>query len=159
MKNIAVIIGLLTGPYVVARTLGKRVDRAARLGLALVFGFTALGHFVQTDATAEMLPPSVPKRRAVIWISGLFEACLAVFVLLCSKPSWVGLSIIGFLIAIFLSNIYSAIRRVDFGGHAAGPQYLIVRAPLQLLLILWTYRFVLKDAGRLPALSHEAASF
>ena len=144
MKNIAVIIGLLTGPYIVAWTLGKRVDWAARLGLALVFGFTALGHFVQTDAMAEMLPPSVPKRRAVIWISGLFEAGLAVFVLLCSKRSWVGLTIIGFLIAIFPSNIYSAIRRVSFGGHAAGPRYLIVRAPLQLLLILWTYRFVLK---------------
>ena len=143
MKNIAVIIGLLTGPYFVARTLGKRVDRAARLGLALVFGFTALGHFVKTDAMAEMLPPSVPKRRAMIWISGLFEACLAVFVLVCSKRSWVGLTIIGFLIAIFPSNIYSAIRRVEFGGHAAGPQYLIVRASLQLLLILWTYRFAL----------------
>ena len=140
MKNIAVIIGLLTGPYFVARTLGKRVDRAARLGLALVFGFTALGHFVKTDAMAEILPP---KRRAVIWISGLFEACLALFVLVCSKRSWVGLTIIGFLIAIFPSNIYSAIRRVEFGGHAAGPQYLVLRAPIQLLLILWTYRFAL----------------
>jgi uncharacterized membrane protein len=142
LKTIAVIIGLLIGPYLVARTLGKEVDPAARLGLALVFGFTALGHFVKTDAMAEMLPPSVPKRRAVIWISGLFEASLAMAVLTCSKCSWVGQAIIGFLIAIFPSNIYSAIRRVDFGGHAAGPRYLIVRAPLQLLLILWTYRFV-----------------
>jgi uncharacterized membrane protein len=144
LKNIAVIIGLLIGPYLVARATGGHAERAARLGLALVFGFTALGHFIKTDAMAEMLPPSVPKRHAIIWVSGLFEACLAAFVLALSKRPWVGLAIIGFLIAIFPSNIYSAIRRVDFGGHAAGPRYLIIRAPLQLLLILWTYRFVLK---------------
>jgi uncharacterized membrane protein len=144
LKSIAVIIGLLIGPCLVARTLGTETNRAARLGLALVFGFTALGHFAKTDAMAEMLPPSMPKRRAVIWISGVFEAGLAVAILACSKCPWVGQAIIGFLIAIFPSNIYSAIRRVDFGGHAAGPRYLIVRAPLQLLLILWTFRFVLK---------------
>lgn len=144
MKNIAAIVGLLIGPYLVARTLGKELDRPARLGLALVFGFTALGHFAKTEAMAEMLPPALPKRRAMIWISGLFEAGLAVAVLTCSKCSRVGQTIIAFLVVIFPSNIYSAIRRVDFGGHPAGPWYLIVRAPLQLLLILWTYRFVLK---------------
>ena len=74
LKSIAVIIGLLIGPCLVARTLGTETNRAARLGLALVFGFTALGHFAKTDAMAEMLPPSMPKRRAVIWISGVFEA-------------------------------------------------------------------------------------
>jgi uncharacterized membrane protein len=144
LKNIAVIVGLLIGPYLLARALGGRVDRAARLGLALVFGFTALGHFLKTDAMAEMLPPSVPKRRAIIWISGLFEACLAVSILACSKCTLVGRTIIGFLIAIFPANVSSAMRRVDFGGHAAGARYLFIRAPLQLLLIPWTYQFVLK---------------
>jgi uncharacterized membrane protein len=106
------------------------VDWAGRLGLALVFTFTGIGHFIKTGAMAEMLPPSVPQRRAVIRISGCFEAALAASVLAWPKSILVGFTIIGFLIAVFPSNIYAAIRRIDFGGHAAGPRYLLVRAPL-----------------------------
>lgn len=38
-----------------------------------------------------------------------------------------------FLLLVLPSNIYAAWQRVDFGGHAAGPVYLLVRIPLQLL--------------------------
>jgi len=147
MKQLGVIVGLLIVPSLVALAIGWDADWAGRLGLALVFAFAALGHFVKTDAMAEMLPPSVPQRRTVIWISGIFEAALAVSVLAWPKSFLVGLTIIGFLIAVFPSNIYAAIRRVDFGGHAAGPRYLLARAPLQLLLILWTYWFVLRGGN------------
>lgn len=145
MKQIAIIGGLLMVPSLVALAMGGDVDWAGRLGLALVFAFTALGHFVRTDAMAQMLPPSVPQRRALIVISGLFEAALAVLVLAWPKSRLVGIAIIGFLIAVFPSNIYAAIRRIEFGGHMVGPRYLLVRAPLQLLLILWTYWFVLRE--------------
>jgi 6-phosphogluconate dehydrogenase (decarboxylating) len=40
-----------------------------------------------------------------------------------------------------------AVRRIEFGGHSAGPRYLFVRAPLQLTLILWTYWFVLRGGS------------
>lgn len=146
MKQIAVIAGLLIAPLLIAAVIGGDVDWAGRLGLTLVFAFTAIGHFIKTDAMAEMLPPSVPQRRAVVRISGFVEAALAASVLAWPKSLLVGLTIIGFLIAVFPSNIYAAIQRIDFGGHSAGPRYLFVRAPLQLLLIFWTYWFVLRGA-------------
>ncbi|HYX71759.1 MAG TPA: hypothetical protein VE732_03240, partial [Nitrososphaera sp.] len=37
------------------------------------------------------------------------------------------------------ANIYSAINRVDFGGHGIGPAYLLVRVPFQLFVIWWIY--------------------
>ena len=40
-------------------------------------------------------------------------------------------------------NIYSAIHRVQFGGHSSGPWYLAIRLPLQVLLFVWTYWFTL----------------
>ncbi len=147
MKQIAIIAGLLIVPSLVALALGSDVDSAGRLGLALVFAFAALGHFVKPDAMGEMIPPSVPQRRALIQVSGVFELVLTILVLAWPKSRLVGLMIIGFLIAVFPSNVYAALRRVDFGGHSAGPRYLLVRAPLQVLLVFWTYWFVLRGAS------------
>jgi uncharacterized membrane protein len=146
MKQIAFMAGLLIAPSLVALAIGSDVDFAGRLGLALVFAFTAIGNFIKTDAMAEMLPPAVPHRRAVIRISGFFEAALAASVLVWPNSFLVGFIIIAFLVAVFPSNIYAAIRRIEFGGHATGPRYLLVRAPLQLLLIFWTYWFVLRGS-------------
>jgi uncharacterized membrane protein len=105
LKTVALITGLLIGPYLLVRTLGGHVLRAARLGLALVFGFTALGHFVKTQAMADMIPPSIPKRRALIWISGVLETAIAASLLACSKCFWTGLSAVAFLIAVFPLNV------------------------------------------------------
>ena len=147
MKQIAIIAGLLIVPSLVALALGSDVDSAGRLGIALVFAFAALGHLVKPDAMGEMIPPSVPQRRALIQVSGVFELVLTILVLAWPKSRLVGLMIIGFLIAVFPSNVYAAVRRVDFGGHSAGPRYLLVRAPLQVLLVFWTYWFVLRGAS------------
>ena len=127
--------------------IGGEVDWAGRLGLALVFAFAALGHFVRTDAMAEMIPPSIPGRRALILASGIFELLLAMFLLVWPKSRLLGLTIIGFLVAIFPANVYAAFQRISFGGHSAGPIYLLVRAPVQLLLIFWTYWFVARGEG------------
>jgi uncharacterized membrane protein len=117
---------------------------AGRSGLALVFAFTALGHFVKTDAMTEMLSPSIPGRRALILASGIFELLLAMLLLAWPKSRLLGLTTIGFLVAIFPANVYAAFQRISFGGHSVGPIYLLLRAPVQLLLILWTYWFVVR---------------
>jgi uncharacterized membrane protein len=155
MKQIAIIVSLLIVPSFIAVATGGDADWAGRLGLALVFAFAALGHFTRTDAMAEMIPPSVPQRRALIRVSGLFELALAILVLAWPGSRLVGATIIGFLIAVFPSNVYAAVRRVQFGGHSAGPRYLLVRAPLQLFLIIWTYWFALKGAEELRPASAQ----
>ena len=50
-----------------------------------------------------------------------------------------GLCLIVMLMGLLPANIYSAIYRVEFGGHAAGPAYLLIRVPFQLLVMWWTY--------------------
>ena len=50
-----------------------------------------------------------------------------------------GLLLIVMLIGLLPANIYSAINRIDYGGHDAGPIYLLVRVPFQLFVIWWTY--------------------
>ncbi len=144
MTNLAIIFGLLVAPYFAAYLFHLNVTTGGRVGMCVVFLFTSIGHFFRTEAMLAMLPPFVPARRALIYLSGVVEVLFAVAVVALPGPTHVGWIIIIYLIAIFPSNIYAAIQRIPFGGHSIGPRYLFVRLPLQLLLILWTYWFAVR---------------
>ena len=142
MVNVTIIFGLLVVPYLIAYLFHlHNPTLSGRMGLCLVFLFAALGHFFKTDSMISMLPPFVPARRAVIYISGVLEILFAIAVVSLPNPSYVGWMIALYLIAIFPSNVYAAIHRIPFGGHSMGLPYLFARFPLQLLLVLWTYWF------------------
>ena len=81
MKQLAIICALLVVPWIVANALGADVEWAGGFGLVLVFAFTGLRHFVRTDAMNEMLPRSIPGRRALILASEIFELLLAILLL------------------------------------------------------------------------------
>lgn len=137
---------LLVGPYLILTLLGQWVDSfklssatRARVGLSLFFVFTAIGHFISTEAMAAMIPSSIPNRIELIYITGVLELLGAIGVWIPRLMRVTGLLLILMLIGILPANIYSAIHRVDFGGHGSGPAYLLVRVPFQLFVIWWTY--------------------
>ncbi|MGI8919158.1 MAG: DoxX family protein [Pyrinomonadaceae bacterium] len=113
--------------------------KRARVGLSLFFLFTAIGHFIRSEEMAEMLPPSIPYRVELICVTGIFELLGAIGVWLPHLTRLTGLLLIIMLVGVLPANIYSAVQRVDFGGHGAGPLYLLVRVPFQLFVICWTY--------------------
>jgi uncharacterized membrane protein len=144
--TLLVLLLLLVGPYLILTLLGKLVPRIrispakrARVGLSLFFIFTSIGHFIRTEPMAAMIPPAVPYRIALIYLTGIFELLAAIGVWVPGLTRLTGLFIILMLIGLLPANIYSAINRVDFGGHGAGPMYLLVRIPFQLFAIWWTY--------------------
>ena len=86
-----------------------------------------------------MLPAFVPYRVALIYFTGILELLGAIGVWIPRLRKLTGFLLILMLIGILPSNIYSAINRIEFGGHGAGPAYLLIRIPFQLLVIWWTY--------------------
>jgi uncharacterized membrane protein len=137
---------LLVAPYLILTAAGRAVGALrfppavrARVGLTLFFLFTGVGHFVRTEEMARMVPPPVPYRVELIYATGVLELLGAAGVWVPRLMRLTGLCLILMLIAILPANIYSALRRVDFGGHAAGPAYLLVRVPFQFFVIWWTY--------------------
>jgi uncharacterized membrane protein len=144
MQNIAIILGLLLVPYLALMPLHAGETTRARIGILFVFVFTSIGHFVKTTSMSRMLPPWMPKRVSLIYVTGVFELLAGIAVLIpdFSRPAGVLLCL--FLIAVLPSNIYAALYRVDFGGHKMGPKYLFVRIPLQLFLIGWVYWFTVR---------------
>ena len=144
--TLLVLLLLLTFPFVILTLAGKwnprlRIAPAkrARVGVTLFFIFTSIGHFIRTEPMAEMLPPSVPYRIELIYLTGVFELLGAIGIWIPRLTRLVGLLLIVMLLGLLPANIYSALNRVDFGGHAAGPSYLLVRIPFQLFAIVWTY--------------------
>jgi uncharacterized membrane protein len=58
------------------------------------------------------------------------------------------------LVLFFPANIYAAINRIPMGGHELGPVYLLVRAPLQVMILFWVYWFTIRQPN--PALHADA---
>ncbi|HEU4508026.1 MAG TPA: DoxX family protein [Pyrinomonadaceae bacterium] len=144
--TLLVLFLLLTLPFVILTLAGRwnpqwqiAPAKRARVGLTLFFLFSSLGHFVRTEPMAEMLPPSVPYRIDLIYVTGVFELFGAIGVWIPRLTRLVGLLLIIMLVGLLPANIYSALNRIDFGGHGAGPSYLLIRVPFQLFAILWTY--------------------
>ena len=132
--------------YLKLRGREAATDRAGRFALTVMFIFTGVSHFGMTEAMAAMLPPFVPQKNAVVWLTGLLEIAGAFGLLL---PRWRRLAAYGllaFLVAVFPANVYAAMNAVGAGGHTAGPAYLLFRAPLQLLFLGWTAWFGVRGA-------------
>lgn len=155
MAALLIILGLLVAPLLVAglgRVLAGRwwmkPQFSGCLGITLVFCFTGLGHFVQTEPMAAMLPPWVPERVLLVYLTGILEFVLAAAVLV---PTWrrtIGLTLIVMLVAFLPVNIYAAVNRIGMGGHEWGPIYLLIRVPLQFILIGWIWWFAVRSRER-----------
>ena len=147
MTTLVVMLALLVLPYLVLRALNRAghvqmpASRRGLIGLALLFVFTGIGHFVQTDVMAHMLPPAVPWRVPIVYATGVLEFAFAAALLVPRYSRVTAWSVITVLSLALPLNIYAAIERVPMGAHALGPVYLLARVPLQALIVWWAYRF------------------
>ncbi len=139
MQNIAIILTLLVLPYWALLPTPLPEEVRGRIGVAFVLGFTGIGHFLRTSVMAAMLPPWIPMRVPLVQVTGVFELAVAIALFIPSMSRHAGLALCAFLVLVLPANIHAAYQRIDFGGHAAGPAYLLVRVPLQLLLLGWVY--------------------
>jgi uncharacterized membrane protein len=151
MTTPLIMLALMIGPW-----LARRTRAAGAIGLSLLFVFTASGHFLQTEVMAEMLPPWVPARVALVYATGVLELAIAIALLLPDTRRAAGWIAAAVLVLFFPANIYAAVNYVPMGGHAWGPVYLLVRAPLQVAILTWAYWFTLRRPE--PALRAQAAS-
>ena len=152
MTTPIIMIALLVVPYLTAEALNRRRGNpwppafAGALGLGILFMFTALGHFVRTEPMAEMLPPWIPYRTGVVYVTGVVEFAIAGALFWPTFRRQGAVAAIAVLVGFFPANVYAALNHVGMGGHQWGPEYLLIRAPLQMLLIYWTFVQVYRRA-------------
>ncbi len=118
----------------------KFAGKCAFAGLFLVAG---AGHFASTDFFAKIVPPSLPRPRELVWLSGAIEIALGVMLLVPRTSRLAAWGLIALLIAVFPANIYMY-RHADL--FPIPPIALLLRLPAQGLLVLWAYAYT----GRRP---------
>ncbi len=108
---------------------------ATRLGLAVMFCFTAAAHFnsMRSDMV-RMVPPAVPNPELMVTLTGICEVLGAIGLLVPRTRRIAAVALIVFLIAVLPANIHAAQSGVIFRGAAATP--LVPRVALQLLFIV-----------------------
>ena len=107
---------------------------AARVGLALMFMFTAGSHFstMKTDLAA-MIPPPLTGAVWVIYITGVLELAGASGLLVPKIKRLAALCLIVMLLAMFPANVFAAVNGVTLRGQPATALWL--RTPLQAFWI------------------------
>lgn len=153
MLTPVIILCLLTIPlvlaWVICRIKNYRLDVAkyAAWGLGIAFVFFSIGHFVETQGMIEMLPSWVPFRLTLIYATGVLALMVGIALFLPRHQKNAVLVAVVLLIGFFPANVYAAFNSVGLGGHLWGPAYLLVRAPLQLILLAWAYFLCFKKLG------------
>ncbi|MDX1738004.1 MAG: hypothetical protein R3261_07185, partial [Alphaproteobacteria bacterium] len=141
-------LAILFGPSLLIWAYGKVMRQTLSrytgyyLGFSFAFMFFGMGHFIVTDGMAMMLPAFVPEKVFLVYLSGILEFAIAAGILVSPFRRHATILAIIVLIGFFPINVYAALNYVEFGGHAWGPVYLLVRGPLQLVLIAWGYFLV-----------------
>ncbi len=123
-------------------------NKYACWGLGLAFIFFFIGHIVKTDGMVEMLPSWVPFKVALIYFTGALELMVGIALFMPKfQRSAAKLGILVFVL-FFPANVYAALNGVGLGGHQWGAVYLLIRTPLQIILILWAYFLCVKNITR-----------
>jgi uncharacterized membrane protein len=132
----AVVIARAAGALGVEALAGWAA--ATRVGLALMFLFTAAAHFTATRADLiRMVPPAFPRPDALVAATGIAELAGAIGLLVPSTARLAAYALIVLLIAMFPANVHAARSGSTIAGRRVTP--LTIRAPLQLawIALLW----------------------
>ena len=145
MATPIIILLLLSSPLAIAFVYSKVSDRPlnttkyACWGLGIAFIYFFVGHIVKTAGMVEMLPPWVPFRIELVYLTGLLELLIGIALFIPRyQPLAAKIAIVVFIV-FFPANIYAALNSIGLGGHEWGPVYLLIRGPLQIILIAWAY--------------------
>jgi uncharacterized membrane protein len=132
---VLVVVTLLSrtaGQFGVAALRGWAA--ATRVGLAVMFCFTAAAHFNSMRADLiRMTPPAIPNPEFMVTFTGICEILGAVGLLVPQTRRIAAVALVIFLIAVLPANIHAAREGVTIGGAAATP--LLPRIALQVLFI------------------------
>tara|TARA_R110002111_G_scaffold217632_1_gene279967 strand:- start:122 stop:490 length:369 start_codon:yes stop_codon:yes gene_type:complete len=114
--------------------------------MLLFFVAAGINHFRNPNFYAPMMPPYLPATKALIYISGFFEILGGIGVALPSLGKAAGWGLIALLIAVIPAHIHMLMNPESF--DTVPFWVLIVRMPMQAVLIAWVWWTALREEAR-----------
>nr|WP_317041576.1 DoxX family protein [Cyclobacterium lianum] len=103
--------------------------------MAIFYVTAGIMHFVKPKLYISIIPPYIPQPRLVNRLVGFIEVILGLGLVFDATQTVAAYGIILLLIAVFPANLYMYQR-----NNKGLPKWLLLlRLPLQLLLIGWAY--------------------
>ena len=90
------------------------LDFAGNFAMSIMLFFTAIAHFAFNEGMAMMLPPFVPYKKVIVYITGLIEILAGIGLLIRPYRHTISFLLIIFFIVILPANIYAAIKKVNY---------------------------------------------
>jgi uncharacterized membrane protein len=111
--------------------------------LTAFFSFMGTLHFVIPRSFEAIMPPSLPRHREAVIVSGAAEIAGGAMVVPRRTRRLARWWLLGLLVAVFPANIHMAINPEQVRGLDLGkvPRWALwARLPLQPLAMLWVWR-------------------
>jgi uncharacterized membrane protein len=139
------VVAVLVASLLIARVVGAlgapALDSwpaATRVGLAVMFTFTALAHFNRMRGDlVRMVPPALPFPHHLVTFTGLCEILGAIGILVPTMRRLAGVCLVLLLVALFPANLSAARRGLSLAGKPVTPIWL--RLPIQIVFIALTW--------------------
>lgn len=108
--------------------------------MAGIYFLAGLNHFRNPKLYIKIIPSYFPNPSLLNKISGLAEIILAIALCFTATTKYAALGVILLLIAIFPTHIFMLLNKEASMGL---PKWaLLLRIPLQILLIFWAYQYI-----------------
>ena len=107
--------------------------------MAFIYFIAGINHFRNPRLYIKIIPPSLPNPKLLNSVSGFAEIILGIALCIPIISNYAAWGIIGLLIAVFPANIYMYTNKK--AGMGLPKWVLLLRIPLQLLLIFWAYQY------------------
>ena len=103
--------------------------------MAALYVVAGINHFVRPRMYVKIIPPYLPAPEMLNYVAGAAEVMLGVGLLFSATRPWAAWGIVALLVAVFPANLYMY-QHNTFGIPS---WVLLVRLPLQLVLIAWAW--------------------
>ena len=149
MKPLFVLLSVFATSLFATKIFHEKFGYAlsGRIAMSMMLLFTAIGHFAFAEGMTLMVPPFVPMKTAMVYLTGVIEIAAVIGLFIARVRTVTAWLLIAFFILVLPANIYAAIYHIDYQKgtfDGKGLTYLWFRVPLQILFIVWVYLSTIK---------------
>ncbi len=117
----------------------NQFKKPARYITGAIFIFAGLNHFLNPEFYIQMIPPFLPEPAILNILSGIAEMILGIGLMVPMTVNLAVYGLIALLIAIFPANVQMLHDAMNSPTPIFPVWLLVLRLPLQALMIAWVY--------------------